>query len=143
MGTMNTLIDGDSRQLSTMLEEILISGDPAGSSPNEPPSEPSERERRTTVSVSDENACLLDRSSESSSPVKSKRPPIRGSTTFPNGDTSSQLGSVVSVPRPLGTVPRLSPGLPRPPEHKGHDTLSEFRLVLQRQLVHSEEDEMY
>ena len=116
---MNDLIEGQDRQLSTMLEEILINGDPdqPGSAGGGPPGqEPLQR----TESNSDESSALLEQDDERSSPVMRKRKPIRGSSSFPNsaastpgshsspsGATSSDFGA--RTPTPFGIEHKLGP----------------------------------
>lgn len=97
---MNNLIEGQDRQLSTMLEEILIAGDPDRS--RNANSHAKERDK----SDSDESSALLEPDNESSSPPLRRRP-IRGSTTFPDS-TPSSTGSQASAvpPRPNGITRR-------------------------------------
>ena len=93
---MNTLIEGQDRQLSTMLEEILITGDPdrIGSADGASPS--TERMGRAD-SLSDESSSLLHQEDETSTPRFRKRKPIRGSSSFPNG-IPGEAGSLPPLP---------------------------------------------
>ena len=103
---MNDLIEGQDRQLSTMLEEILISGDPdtarAGGQ-----TQGTDNMGRTESIETDECSALLNQDNESSSPAVKRRKPIRGSSSFPNGvgiPPGSQPASVA------GTSGRAVPG---------------------------------
>lgn len=91
---MNSLIEGHDRQLSTMLEEILVTGDPGLSASADGDRAGGDGRLHRADSLSDESSYLLDQDNDFSSPIERKRKPIRGSTTYPNGVafTTGSLG---------------------------------------------------